>query len=97
MSRQWTKSKKFPGTTPENNMSSTSEKCPEMTQSMLREMGTDQKYWKEISSFPEICDLLSFQHAKSNGFSSVLTKKRSKNQPKGPKYNVIRKYLKSKS
>ena len=97
MIEQRTKSKEYPFTDTENNNDSTSEKCPEMTQSMLEDERILEILKADNDSFSKIADLLSFQDSESKTFSSVLIKKSTKNPPKGPKYRVISKYLKSKN
>lgn len=64
MSKQRTKSKEKPIADTKTNIGSTIEKCPEMSQSMLREGGHNQNNRTEISSFPEIGDLLNFKTQK---------------------------------
>lgn len=96
MSTQQTKSKEKPAKAPQNNNASTSEKCPEMSQSMLREEGHNQNNRTEISSFPEIDDLLNFQDKDNEGFSSVFDNSRRLKERKGPEYRRIDRYYKSK-
>ena len=97
MSRQRTKSKEFPFTGTENNMASTSEKCPEMSQFMLEKEQLNKILGANNDSFLKKSDLIHFQVAESNGFSSVFDNSRSLKQQKGPQYRKINRYYKSKN
>ncbi len=96
MSRQRTKSKEKPVLDPENNIDPTSEKCPEMTQSMLEEERTLKILGAEKDSFSEIADLLSFQDSDNEGFGSVFDNSRRLQERKGPEYRRINRYYKNK-
>lgn len=90
-----TKSKEKVVTDPKTNMASTLEKCPEMSQLMLRK-GEGRKIQRtENVSFPEIDDFLRFQDTNNEGFSSGFDKKQRVTKRKGPQYRRINRYLKS--
>jgi hypothetical protein len=60
MSNQRTKSKENHAKSPENNMASTCEKCPEMIKSMLEKKQLTKNLGAENDSFSKITDLLGF-------------------------------------
>ena len=97
MTEQRTKSIEKPSQDTENNIASTSEKCPEMTQSMLEDKRILEILKADNDSFSKIGDLINFQDTESEGFSNVFDNSRRLKEQKGPKHRVICKYLKSKN
>ena len=78
-------------------MASTSEKCPEMSQSMLEDKRYLEILRAENDSFSKIVDLLSFQNKENQCFSGDFINSRRLNERKGPEYRKINRYYKSKN
>ena len=92
---QRTKTKEKTVTDTATNMASTYEKCPEMSQLMLRKAEPRLGCEPENGSFPEIDDFLNFQEKKNEAFSGVPDTKTTKKRVLGPEYRVIDKYVKN--
>jgi DNA-binding CsgD family transcriptional regulator len=97
MLSQRTKSNKNPFTAPDSNMASTSEKCPEMLQSLLKNEQLVKNIEPESEYYLKRALNLSFQQSENQGFSGVLDNSRRLKKQKGPEYRKINRYFKSKS
>jgi predicted transcriptional regulator len=80
----------------ETNNALTYEKCPEMSQLMLKEKQFIRNLGAEDECFSKIADFSGFQEREIEGFSGNLDKIRRPKERKGPEYRRINSYYKSK-